>query len=123
MSTNYQKATTDALVQMFRAVASGRGAALEKADPKTANRLYRQMAKLYAEIKHRGTQAQRQILPLLDDEDASVRASAATYALEFDARAAEPVLEKIDREERNLCGLTAQMVLKQWKAGKLRFPQ
>jgi hypothetical protein len=78
--------------------------------------------KLYKEIRNRGTDSQRLMLSLLQNENADVRLSTAAWALEFDAQTAVPVLEKIGHEEHNLTGFTADRVLKQWKEGKLRLP-
>lgn len=119
---SYKNTETQTLVQMLGREAGLQGLATERADPKAANAAYRQMVRLYRELRSRGLSAQRELLSLLHDENANVRASAAYFALEFDPQSAEPVLERIDREERNLCGLTAQMVLKQWRKGELKFP-
>lgn len=121
-TTDYKKIETRDLVEMFADAAAGRGRALRAANPKEANTGYKLMIRLYREIRIRGTKGQLEMLPLLQNENRDVRASAACLVLEFDAQAAEPILEQIHREEHNLLGFTAGMVLKQWKEGKLRFP-
>jgi len=92
------KTETQNLVQLFANAASERSLALRGADSKKANSLYRLMASLYNEIKNRGVDAQRQILPLLNHENPHVRVSAATRALEFDPQVAVPVLEQAQQE-------------------------
>lgn len=122
MVTKYGKIETQKLVEMLASAASDRGLALRAAEPRSANTLYKLMVTLYKEIKDRGLEAQRQILPLLRHENPNVRASAAYFALEFDPETAEPVLERILKEEHNMVGFSSRMVLQQWREGKLRFP-
>lgn len=122
MATKYGKVETQKLVEMLASAASDRGLALRAAEPRSANTLYKLMVTLYKEIKDRGLEAQRQILPLLRHENPNVRASAAYFALEFDPETAEPALERILEEEHNMVGFSSRMVLQQWREGKLRFP-
>jgi HEAT repeat protein len=122
MTTEYKKLATKDLIQTFARSAAERGLALRAANPDRANARYKTMTELYHELCSRGMEAQRELLSLLESQDGYVRLSAATYALEFDAPAAVPVLQKIDEEERNLLGFTAGMVLKQWREGKLHLP-
>jgi hypothetical protein len=119
---DYSMTATSDLVQNFAKMASDRGSALRVAAPRKANALYRQMVEIYRELRRRGKEAQVQMLPLLRDENTDIRISVACFALEFEPEDASAVLEKIEREERNLLGFTAEMVLKQWKEGKIRFP-
>jgi|SRR5580704_16181955 hypothetical protein len=121
-TTDFRKSETRELVQRFARTASERGKALRAVDPNRANSLYKLMLKIYREIKRRGGEAQRQMLPLLENENAHIRVAVASLALEFDPQAAEPVLRKIGQDEHNFLGFTADMVLKQWKEGKLHSP-
>jgi len=121
-TSDYKTSATGDLVRKFAEFASDRGSALRAANPKRANALYREMQELHREIRGRGTEAQHQMLPLLQDKNADIRSAAAYFALEFDPQAAQPVLEKLAEEQRNFLGFTAGMVLQQWKEGKLRFP-
>jgi HEAT repeat protein len=114
--------TTEKLAAELALLAKERGDALRAGDPKRANSKFHRMARIYREISNRGAAAQRQLLALLDKEDPYVRLSVATYALEFDAKRAVPVLEEIDEKESGTLGFTASMVLKQWQNGEFRLP-
>jgi HEAT repeat protein len=122
MTYDYQNRSTDELTEELAALASDRGDALRANDPKRANARFQRMAGIYQEIRNRGIAAQRRVLSLLDNKDPYVRLSAATYALEFGAQRALPVLQEIDQKEPGTLGFTAGMTLKQWKKGELRFP-
>ncbi len=117
----YRKHTSEDLVQIVKSLAIERGQALEVSDPKRANLLYKDLANICREIRSRGVETQRQLLPLLDSEDVYVRLWVATCALEFDATRAVPILEEIDQNGSPLVGFTAGMVLKQWREGKFHF--
>ena len=122
MAIQYGKRTTKDLVQMFVTAASEQGRFVEACDPRRANIRYEQMAKIYSELRDRGRDAQRKLLPILESSDPYVRLNAAVFALDFDPESAVPVLEEISEKETGELRVDARMTLKVWREGKLRFP-
>ena len=110
------------LVEQYSAAAAAHGRATLTADDVEANRASDQIARIYSELRARGLAAQRALLRLLTDADASVRLWAGAHALEFSSVDGESVLLEIVEQERGLIGFTARMTLQQWQKGELRFP-
>ncbi len=94
---------------------------LQASDPPTANRNAEVIRRIYSELRRRGLGAQRQLLAILDDPDASpgARFWVASHALEFAPEVGEPILEQLARGRD---GFGAQMTLREWRAGRLKFP-
>ena len=109
------------LVRLCEEAAAAHGKASWEGDYRTANRQYHVAVATYSELRRRGTEAQKAILPLLHHDDANVRVWAAVRALEFAQDEAVAVLESI-APLHGVAGLDAVMVLKQWHDGKLRIP-
>lgn len=120
-SNQHKNLPAEQLVAMIKTLATERGEALDASDPKRANVLYKKLEGVYREIRKRGIDAQRRLLPLLDSQNVYVRLWVATCALEFEPALAVPVLQEIDRNSSPLVGFTAAMVLKEWREGKLQF--
>jgi hypothetical protein len=106
---------------MYREAAVQHGTATENGDYRTANRRHDLIAGVYRELRRRGDDAQRELLPLLNDIDERVRAWAAAHALEFAPDQGEPVLKRLATKSGAI-GLNAQMTLEQWSKGALTFP-
>ncbi len=121
MAVTYAKRTTDELVSAFAKAASEHGEFMEACDPKRANAKFRQMAKLYGEIRRRGIAAQRELLTLLTNDNPNIRSRAAEYALDFEPREGEKVLKEILETQIGDLRLTARMTLEQWRKGEIRF--
>jgi hypothetical protein len=116
---NLRKADIPTLVRTYREAAiSHRDAQLT--DPKTANRNAKLAVSIYKELRARGPEAQRALIPLVHDEDVRVRSWAAVDALEFAPGEALPVLEELDKRER-VIGLSASIALKNWKTGQFKI--
>ena len=79
------------------------------------------VARVYRELRGRGVEAQRLLLPLLSDERPGVHGWAASHALEFAPVEAEMRLMAIANTEPFPFGFDAEMVLQEWRAGRLRF--
>jgi hypothetical protein len=79
------------------------------------------IAACYRELRGRGPRSQATLLTLLDDDDAAVRAWAASHALEFAPDLAEPVLIELE-QGGSLAAFSARMTLREWRAGRLVFP-
>lgn len=109
------------LVDAYRRSASRHGEATECGNHKQANIEGERIGKIYAELRRRGVDAQQSILDLLSDQAPGVRLWSASHALEFAASRGEPILQELVPYGRFL-GLSAEMTLKEWRAGRLRFP-
>lgn len=109
-----------ALVAHYRASAKRHGEATENGDHKEANIAAVQIASAYRELRQHGRKAQREILRLMSDPDPGVRLWSASHALEFSQPEAQVELTKLAKQ-KSLLGLSAEMTLKEWRAGRLRF--
>ena len=121
MPTAYAKRTTEDLVSTFAKTASEHGEFMAACDPRRANAKFDQMAKLYGELRHRGLDAQRQLLPLLDSDNPHIRFHVATYALDFEPEPAVQALKNILHMESGALRFDARMTLEQWHKGEIRF--
>jgi hypothetical protein len=112
----------ETLLESYRQAAIRHRTALEEGNAKAANRAHDKVVKLSHHFRHGGSDLQEAFIVLLNDENLSVRAWAATHALEFAPDEAVRVLRKIARGPRSLIRLSAEMVLAQWEAGTLYLP-
>jgi hypothetical protein len=112
---------TEQLIIAYREAAKRHGEATTQGDHKAANESAELIAAIYSEIKRRGLDAKRQLLPLLHDLIPAVRLWAASHALEFSPNEGEITLEQISKNQGFLA-FDAKMTLKEWRAGRLRFP-
>jgi Domain of unknown function (DUF2019) len=74
LSPKLQGLSCEALVASFADAASAREAALEERKPRVANKHFDRMTGIYLELKARGIEAQRSLLPLLAHSDPGVKA-------------------------------------------------
>lgn len=77
---------------------------------------------IYSELRRRGSETQRLLLPLLRDERPGVHGWASAHALEIEPRLAERRLHEIAASEPFPHGFDAKMVLEEWRNGRLTFP-
>lgn len=110
------------LVRRYSIAAAAHGAAKESGSYKKANKQHDIIAGIYRELRARGLEAQLALLDLLDDPNPSVRGWAAAHALEFAPARGELVLRELARRMPGLIGLGAEMTLREWRKGALRFP-
>ncbi len=89
---------------------------------KLQNRAADCIARVYHELRSRGLEAQRLLLPLLNDPRPGVRSWAAAHALQFEPSAGEPVLRELAKDRPGLRGFSAEITLREWRAGRLKFP-
>lgn len=111
---------TDRLVEEFRTLSAGHGRDTETAKPKAANRKFDVLIEIQKEFRHRGIEAQRQLLRLMDDPEPGTRYWVASFALEFAPGEAERVLAELAKIPRSLVGFSAEMTFEQWKAGTFK---
>lgn len=114
-------ATLDTLIAQYRIAASRHHEATVHGDHISANRSHELLAAAYRELRRRGGDAQRQLLPLLAEDDYGVRMWAAAHALEFAPDEGRRALERLVSEP-GIAGFTARITLESWAAGTLRFP-
>lgn len=98
------------------------GRATDAGDCRAANRAHDGLAATYRELRRRGLDAQRALLPLLEHEEPSVQCWAAAHAFELAPAAGERVLGRCERSFPGPTALDAQMTLAEWRAGRSRFP-
>lgn len=115
-----KSASLDDLIAAYRDAAQTHGAATKSGDYKTGNKASDRIAAIYAELRRRGEDAQRELLPLLRDDDPGVRLWAAAHALEFAPDEGVHVLRAL--VQRGILGFDAKITLREWEAGRLRFP-
>lgn len=87
--------------------------------PRRANRLHDEVVKLCRGVYQSEGQLRDLLLPLLSDADHRVRGVAAWMLLWEEPKAAAAVLEENARIP-GFEGFTAEMTLKEWRAGRLR---
>ncbi|RKI37211.1 DUF2019 domain-containing protein [Corallococcus sp. AB004] len=115
----FQKASIEELVQWYEEGSIAYEQALKAADSRSANRAADKISGAYRELRNRD--ATSQLLPLLQNENETVRTNVAAHALEFAPEFGEPVLLWVSkRPGRN--GLAAEYALKHWREGTLKFP-
>lgn len=107
------------LLSAYRDAATRHGKATETGDHKAANKMANVVATVYSELRRRG--AREHLLPLLTDEAGGVRLWAASHALEFAPQQGAQVLTSLASAGR-LLGMSAEMTLREWRAGRLQFP-
>jgi hypothetical protein len=120
-SQKYEEFATEELVRLYQEAASAHGQAKRSRDFRAGNPAAETIAAIYREIRKRGLEHQRTLLPLLLHSDNGVRSWAAAHALEYEPRQGEAILLDISKLE-GLEGFSASMTLKVWREGKLRFP-
>jgi hypothetical protein len=118
-----KRATTGQLIESYRHEAALHGRATDSGDSNAANRAAGQLARVYAELQRLGGDARRSLLPLLHDEDSSIRLWAAAHALEFAPSEGETALESLAATAVGFVRTDATMTLKEWREGRLRFPE
>jgi hypothetical protein len=109
------------IVDVYVVAAAKHARATEAGDYKAANEAHDVIAPGYRELRTRGLQAQRALLPLLEHPDPGVRGWAAAHGLEFAPDQAEPTLEALAGVD-GLGGSSAKMTLQVWRKGDLNFP-
>jgi Domain of unknown function (DUF2019) len=114
--------TVDELLKRYAIAAVSHGQAIREASSEEANFAYDTLDAILGELWRRGPEARDRLLALLFDERIEVRAWAASHALEFASEQAEEVLKEISAGPRSLLQFSATLALREWRAGRLRFP-
>jgi hypothetical protein len=109
--------STDELVAQYARAAERHGEATRVGE--AANAEADLIAAAYRELRRR--QSESALLALLGSQSEGIRAWAGAHALEFAPDRGEPVLAELAKSS-GLIAFTAQMTLREWRAGRLRFP-
>ena len=110
------------LIESYRAAAQRHATASASGRHRVANRNFDSLATLYRELKSRGDPGRNALRSLLRDAVSAVRMWAAAHSLEFAAEEAEPVLLALATGAPGPLRLSAEMTLRQWQKGQLKFP-
>lgn len=116
-----KKAELAELINAYSESAKIQGEATESGDYKTGNKASDLISAIYSELRRRGPDAQRALLPLLEADNPGVKLWAASHAMDFSPSDGEPVLVSLIPVGRFL-GLSAQTTLSEWRKGRLSFP-
>src|SRR3989339_816277 len=87
------------------------------------NKAADEIAAIYRELRSRGLDVQKKLLPLLKHPDPSVRGWVAAHALEFAQKLGVVVLKDLEANSPpGAIKATAFFTLQEWRAGRLEFP-
>jgi len=109
------------IVDVYAAAAAHHYGAMQHGDQQGAKLAFDAVAAAYRELRARGIDAQRALLPLLMHENPAVRLAAGAHALEFAPEAGEPALVELAAEDETSVAFDAEMTLEVWREGELRF--
>jgi hypothetical protein len=119
---DFSALSTGDLVDIYAAAAVHHQAATAHGDAHGAQLAFGTVGAAYGELRSRGPEAQRALLPLLGHASPAVRLAAGAHALEFAPEEGEPVLEELAAEDETSVAFDAALTLEVWRAGDLRFP-
>jgi hypothetical protein len=102
--------------------AVGYGRCAEAGGLKKVNAAYFRVKKALARLRLDPDRGESILTELLDHPDAWLRSLAATHLLPLRADLASPVLEVLASGTSGVLRLTAEMALKEWRAGRLKVP-
>jgi hypothetical protein len=97
------------------------GAATDRGDHEEANVAHSALIRVLTVLRGSSDRGRSALTGLLEHENPHVRCWAATHLLPLDEEAATQALEAL-RSEPPFVGFDAAMVLREWKAGRLKVP-
>ena len=97
------------------------GAATDHGDHEDANTAHDALMRALAVLRESPDRGRSVLTGLLEHEDPHVRCWAATHLLPLNEEAAVRALEALTSEPP-FVGFNAKMVLREWKAGRLKVP-
>ena len=113
--------TGAAIGEAYAMAAIAHGAATDRGDHKKANAAHRKVMEALEKIRASSDRVLSVLTGLLVHDDPHVRCWAATHLLPLDEDAATTTLCRLTSEPP-FAGLDAKMVLREWKAGRLKIP-
>ena len=111
--------TIEELVSEYAEYASQHGKATELGDYKKGNKVHDKLIKIYRQIKEQGDLAHPMFKKMLYSSDPGVKSWAASHLLAISPKEAETVLTDIGKTPNSLVAFTANMILEEWKKGRL----
>lgn len=112
--------STEQLLDTYRAAADLHGRSTISGNSRSANRAARRLAECNEEVQCRGAEAQEEFLRMLRDQSGDVPLWSAAHCLAFRPDLGEEVLEALILSGGHV-GLSAQMTLREWRAGRLKL--
>jgi hypothetical protein len=119
---DFSELDVDAIVEVYAAAAAHHYGATQHGDAHGAKVAFDAVSAAYRELRIRGPEAQRALLPLLRHENPAVRLAAGAHALEFAPEEGEPALTELATTDETPVAFDAEMTLAVWRDGELRFP-
>jgi hypothetical protein len=113
--------TGAAIVEVYAVAAMDHGAATDRGDYKKANAAYDKVMEALEKIRALPDRGRSVLTDLLLHDNPYVRCAAATHLLPLDEDAAITTLSQLTSEPP-FVGFNAKMVLREWKAGRLKVP-
>jgi hypothetical protein len=107
------------LCSMFEKASLVYGQAMERGDPRVANRESGVIRVIYKEWKRRGTEGQSAAINLMRHKEPWVRLQAAGFSIHFAPQRAEPVLLDLATQQKGDCGFIAEKTIALWREGRL----
>jgi hypothetical protein len=120
-SKSIAKASTEDLRTLYEEAAALHGQASREGAHRTANAQYKRIVTVWKELRSRSEAGRVALMQLMGCSDPHVRCWAASHFLEFDPRSAEAELERLANGPPSIVRLDAEMTLKEWRAGNLKF--
>jgi hypothetical protein len=118
---NNEKLSDEALTTAFAEIVMAQEEGIAEGNTTNSRQQNRELLELRREIRRRGKAGQAIWLQLMRHENDHVRTWSAGAVLEFAPEEAEKVLEELNSSESGMVRLNAEMTLKQWREGVLRF--
>ena len=115
------KNSWDEAEDAYAQAAAVHGAATDPGDYKKANAAYERQMCALARLRESPDQGRSSLTKLLEHDDPHVRCWAATHLLPLDEEETTRALEAL-ASEPPFVGFNAKMVLREWKAGRLKVP-
>lgn len=110
------------LSAIFREAAMVHAAATASGAADAANRAHDCEASALRQMRLMPDKGRGILTGLLEDGDPTVRSHAATALLPLDESVAISVLEEVSKARVPIISFNAEMVLREWRAGRLRTP-
>jgi len=116
-----KKASTRELSAMYEEAAALHGQASREGEYRVANAQYKRITAVWKELQGRGDEGRAALLQLMSSSNPHVQVWAASHVLEFAPGPAEALLERLAGGPPSVVRLDAEMTLKEWRAGNLKF--
>ena len=114
-------ADIEKLIAKYARAAGAHGRGTVEGNSRLANRNYDKIIDALRELDQQSTDGRKVLRRLYFHQDPAVRVWAATHLIEMDTEGAVRVLREV-AEHSGMIGFGAEMVLKEWEAGRLKIP-